>query len=1380
MTVPATIAQNVEHLLTCEVCTKSVETCRSTTRQYNDLLSTIRIKKVRNVKLKLYVPLDKVKVTMKRAATKYDFAAEILDYSLKNNFRADLDSADPINSTLNGYIADVLRDTMPIAEFNKLPKSSRDSFKSSFLNQLLKESGLPSITELKTGLLAASIWDIMDQIKVSLPTENVLICTLCARTIELKHHERVDLQSQVLNMLRSVNRSESRSQVQRKSAIGKVDWSKCFCCQEERPGDKLVSKWTNETLDQIKEIILLCVDRKSSITDPGISSRVQALSLHVSPLLHVKCRMRYRFHFRQLSHNKINKKRIPKNQGVPSKRQRLVLGIENESCNDDESVVDRGIDNESFNDDESVVEGGIDNESFNDDESVVDGGIENEIFNDDESVVDGGIDNESCNDDESVVDRGIDNESCNDDESFVDRGIDNESCNDDESVVDRGIDNESCIDDESVVDRGIDNESCIDDESVVDRGIDNESFNDDESVVEGGIDNESFNDDESVVDGWIENESFNDDESAVGCIEDESLFADESTVVEADVDVRGNVEDKIDTKKVPLLNEIRQEITSYKAPPMTLPLVVESAPLPTLEKTIAAITGVGIDPVVQYTTVILAHHSKKRRRKTKSKDGEHRSRCSSSQEPTLMRATSIWLYLRVKSKTVMQYLHGIGVVLSYHRIRAIIDSIVAQDLTMFREIGALVPRELRKSLLTFGMIDNVDKSARNTTGTSFHGTSISVVQLEYKDSKGAARRRGPLQTPPNNFLYELDEVFKPKQGEASVFGDTTYQNPVEELTEVDEQVLIKKMQPWLRNIHETLTNRVYNGDQAYTSNVYHSKEDTKEKPKVINSILPIFDEPPNTADNMLHFIKVVKDVVQHLNPGQYTIIGVDQPLYALGKKIQLSGYHPEVDITKVFLIMGPLHIQQELLIIHGNLIEGTGLLQSMNDCEMSFEAPGTAAVNANFITRAFYLVQVIAASLGSLLNEEFQSSGSADFETWKEIRCKESDSFFFWNLILNFELLIILFVRAVRNRDFDLYVDVLAACVPYFFATDKVNYARWTPIHIAEIRHAKKNNSDLYKALEKTFSISKLQKKGSAIGLDQLHEQNNEKIKRLSGGLSFLGSDQEVVRLKWAIYTPVLANATNIVEERNESDQHHEKYSSYQLKFIKRTESLKAKLRDVKSPFSSDLKVLSYVNNGELLPNNEAIMKDIRALVSSVGLPQYQAYHKDRLLTNDLAVSDTISKNALVLPSRADAVRSKETRAMDTEERKIVAGLKHAAPHRPDAVLKALQYDYNDEPTVFVRNEEVYKIKKSSILGRLREAGAADGRRDFDVSLVDLSCVVRKLVPRAKNTTILEFSKIIYEQLLKLAEQHSTNIVCAVTDRVRNIRRRSKDMFRRF
>lgn len=149
------------------------------------------------------------------------------------------------------------------------------------------------------------------------------------------------------------------------------------------------------------------------------------------------------------------------------------------------------------------------------------------------------------------------------------------------------------------------------------------------------------------------------------------------------------------------------------------------------------------------------------------------------------------------------------------------------------------------------------------------------------------------------------------------------------------------------------------------------------------------------------------------------------------------------------------------------------------------------------------------------------------------------------------------------------------------------------------------------------------------------------------------------------------------------------------------TETFKAKLKDVHNPFS--VKVLSYVNNGEVLPNHEVIMKDIRALVGSVGLPQYKDFHERRLLKKVLAVSGNIAKNALVLPSRANAVRTKETRALDNEEKKIIAGLKHAAPHRPDAVLKALQYDYNDEPTVFVRNEEVYKIKKSSILGRCDE-----------------------------------------------------------------------------
>lgn len=167
-----------------------------------------------------------------------------------------------------------------------------------------------------------------------------------------------------------------------------------------------------------------------------------------------------------------------------------------------------------------------------------------------------------------------------------------------------------------------------------------------------------------------------------------------------------------------------------------------------------------------------------------------------------------------------------------------------------------------------------------------------------------------MKTPPKNFIYSLDETFKPTEGAAFVPADTSYPDIAEAFIEISESTLLQKMKPWADHLHEILIKDQIDDKGVYTSNVYHSTNDTAEKPKLINSILPIFEETPNSVDNMLHFIKVIKNTTQFLNPGQHAIIGVDQPLYALGKKLQFTGSYPEIDLSKVFLLMGPMHIEQ--------------------------------------------------------------------------------------------------------------------------------------------------------------------------------------------------------------------------------------------------------------------------------------------------------------------------------------------------------------------------------------------------------------------------------------------------------------------------------------
>ena len=64
----------------------------------------------------------------------------------------------------------------------------------------------------------------------------------------------------------------------------------------------------------------------------------------------------------------------------------------------------------------------------------------------------------------------------------------------------------------------------------------------------------------------------------------------------------------------------------------------------------------------------------------------------------------------------------------------------------------------------------------------------------------------------------------------------------------------------------------------------------------------------------------------------------------------------------------------------------------------------------------------------------------------------KSPTFMFWDLILRYKTLILIFVRAHRERNFHLYVNFLEELALLFFALDHVNYARRLPVHIRDMK----------------------------------------------------------------------------------------------------------------------------------------------------------------------------------------------------------------------------------------------------------------------------------------------------------------------------------------
>ena len=63
-----------------------------------------------------------------------------------------------------------------------------------------------------------------------------------------------------------------------------------------------------------------------------------------------------------------------------------------------------------------------------------------------------------------------------------------------------------------------------------------------------------------------------------------------------------------------------------------------------------------------------------------------------------------------------------------------------------------------------------------------------------------------------------------------------------------------------------------------------------------------------------------------------------------------------------------------------------------------------------------------------------------------------SPTFQYCDTVLQYEIIVLLFVHAHRTKNFNLFVETLEALVPWVFALDHFNYARWIPIHIRDMK----------------------------------------------------------------------------------------------------------------------------------------------------------------------------------------------------------------------------------------------------------------------------------------------------------------------------------------
>ena len=102
--------------------------------------------------------------------------------------------------------------------------------------------------------------------------------------------------------------------------------------------------------------------------------------------------------------------------------------------------------------------------------------------------------------------------------------------------------------------------------------------------------------------------------------------------------------------------------------------------------------------------------------------------------------------------------------------------------------------------------------------------------------------------------------------------------------------------------------------------------------------------------------------------------------------------------------------------------------------------------------------------------------------------------------------------------------------LPFSFAIDHLNYARWLSVHLKDLKPLSSTKATIYAAfLEEIFVVAKTLRNFSSIPIDHAHEQSNKLVKEDGGAIGLTENTAELTR--WMIWGPEIARIANKLGE---------------------------------------------------------------------------------------------------------------------------------------------------------------------------------------------------------------------------------------------------------
>jgi len=134
----------------------------------------------------------------------------------------------------------------------------------------------------------------------------------------------------------------------------------------------------------------------------------------------------------------------------------------------------------------------------------------------------------------------------------------------------------------------------------------------------------------------------------------------------------------------------------------------------------------------------------------------------------------------------------------------------------------------------------------------------------------------------------------------------------------------RKEERWLTNLMPSIVGTSDGIEKNLSYAAHHARENVaSQKLPAINAILPLLYAKSADSSTIKHGVDIVSNITKLLNGDQVLVIGVDQPLFAIGKLLQWN-FPLKYDIDKLLFMFGTLHIEMDFSHVVGAFLENSG------------------------------------------------------------------------------------------------------------------------------------------------------------------------------------------------------------------------------------------------------------------------------------------------------------------------------------------------------------------------------------------------------------------------------------------------------------------------